>query len=248
MSLDRLGPNSITEAIIPDSLEWVYFAEYLKKVPQEHIGNIEFAFKIAKEAHAELPPRDTGEPNFSHPLMATIYLTQAGCIHPSHIQACLLHDVPEDNLLYLLKASARIDEVDTGEKFDYPHANGRDNLVALSLIENQFDYNTANIVGALTKLPSRAQTLEEKLRDERRNVRRIVRSQPGSLVVKAADRLHNVRTPRPNDIPRMLRKHEETRSLYIPAFREAIMLFPQEAGALINEIERTMRRNESLLR
>lgn len=249
MTVDNGELRFITDATIPDSLEWEYFAGLLTQVKPEYLGNIEFAFSVAKEAHSKLPPRDTGEPNFSHPLMATIYLVQAGCIHPSHIQGCLLHDVPEDNLTYLLGAQNRIFTARTGiDLGDAQDNNERAESAAFDLIERQFGYNTAEIVTALTKSPSVATTPREKAREELDCANQLRYGPPGCWVDKAADRLHNLRTPRPGDPTRILRKIEETRRWYMPVFEMGARAFPGEGVELIMEIHRTMRMQEMALR
>lgn len=244
MSLERFGPRIITEATVPESLEWDDFAKYLKNVNPEYIDNIQFTFEFAKGAHAPLPPRDTGEKNFSHPLMATIYLAQAGCIHPSHIQACLLHDVPEDNLRYLEDAQNKIYTERYGVNYEAYESDAFEGSLGLYLIESQLDPDTAHIVSAVTKRNSVATTPQGKLQEELDYIEGIGYAPPGALVVKMADRLHNIRTPRPGDRERMLRKHEETKKLYMPAFREALIYFPGEADVLIKEMNRSMHQLE----
>lgn len=241
MTRDRGEQISITPITVPESLEWEYLRDnHLKSVREEYYGNIEFAFRIAEGAHLNQPRRQTGEPFFVHPIMTAVYLTEAGCYHPSHLMAALLHDVPEDNLQFLINAQNRIFERDTGVRLYSSKKTAGEAIVAFELLEVHFGHDTAEIVESLTKPNSTARTEKGKIREERRSQNKLRNGPPGSWVVKAADRLHNLRTLPPDDPLRIQRKIVETRGGYLPIFKLAVGILP-EGQILYSEVSRQLR-------
>lgn len=242
----RGGSLLITTATVADSLAYEDFAsKYLHLFHEEYHGNIEWAYGFAKTAHSKQRPRDTGEEFFHHPLMATEYLIQAGCRHADHVMGCLTHDVDEDGKEYVLEVTRRLALHSSGLSID---PGVIEEVATYDLLERNCGFETAEIVGAVSKSESFARTQAEKDQEERDAQTQLIHGPPGGWVVKAADRLHNLRTPRPGDTARMLRKIDETRRWYIQVFEMGARAFPGEGVELIMEIHRTMRMQEMGLR
>ncbi len=232
MTVDRVELRRISKTIVPDSLKWDVFAsKYLGEIDPYFHGNIAFAFSIAEQAHKN-QSRESGEPYFSHCLMTAIYLIEAGCDHPPHIQAGFLHDVPEDNLDFLLRAQRIIVR-------EYQRI-GRENeifeIYEGGLLARFFDPETAEIIEAVTKPGLRPRTAKGKEKFEKNCQKDILNGPPGAWVLKGFDRLHNLRTMQTFDPARIVRKIIETRRWYLPIFEKAAQAFPLEGAVLLREI------------
>lgn len=242
MSIDRVELRQLPKIITPESLEWEDFASrYLGDVDPNFHGDIEFAFRITKQAQANHPPRETGEPFFAHSLMTVIYLAEAGCTHPPHFMAGFLHDVPEDNFSYILNAQRRLVRA-----YEESRTYVLYEIYEQGLLGRHFGAETAEIVRALTK--GRATPITERGRErfERDYQRQVRAGPPGSWVVKAADRLHNIRTLPNSNTDRIRRKIAETRIGYLPIFKMGARSFPIEGTVLLREIQWELERLESL--
>lgn len=237
MSASRLEGTGFPAIVTPNSLEWRDFAdEYLDRINPVSHGDIEFSFQHAKEALERLPPRHNGDPAFAHSLMATIYLLEAGCIHPHHVMATLWHDVPEDNLPYLLGLQEKID-LESGA---FPATYLPLEYSEEGLLIRHVGRDTYRIVRAVTKDESHGKSKEQKERDEFGYQLQLLEELPDSAIVKAPDRLHNVRTMPPDNPLRIFNKIVETRVGYVPIFRQGTLRYPVEGGVLLNQIERQL--------
>lgn len=231
--------SKISSLVIPKSLEWEGFAPYLKQVNPHGFGDIAFALGIAKSAHQQ-QFRQSGEPFFSHPLMAAIYLAGAGCKQPHIIAAGLLHDVPEDNLPYLLKAQNRvikeleIARIPQEELYQLYEEDGCYEEEAL--LFRHLGSGTVTIIRAVTRA---------RRQSERGYQQQLREGPPGGRLVKAADCLHNLRTLPPSDSARIVRKIAETRQGYIPIFEMAAREFPVEGRVLLDHINIELERLET---
>ncbi len=135
---------------------------------------IERAYAVAERAHAG-EERKTGEPYIQHPLAVALLLTDMG-MAPDTVAAGLLHDVVEDSDI------------------------GVENLAS------EFGPHIARLVDGVTKLDrieqeqnDRFKDKSEELRDEQEseNLRKLFMAMARDVrvvVIKLADRLHNMRT------------------------------------------------------
>ncbi len=164
--------------------------DFLKQIPHqfkpEETALLARAYAYAKEAHGA-QQRKSGEPYFTHPVAAAVILGQ---IFPdaATIAATLLHDVPEDT-----------------EK-------------TLEDVRGQFGDEVAGLVDGVTKLGHvRLRNSKDEFYVENLRKMFIATSQDVRVIlIKLADRLHNVRTL--THIPRekQVKVATETLEMYAP--------------------------------
>src|SRR5258707_3111227 len=130
--------------------------------------------------------RASGEPYVTHPIAAAEILADLG-IDPVAIEAAILHDVPED----------------TG--FDLPD------------IEERFGAEVAHLVDGVTKL-SKFSTLSHE-QQQAENIRKMFLAMADDIrvvLIKLADRLHNMRTLAALPPEKQLRIARQTLEIYAP--------------------------------
>lgn len=146
---------------------------------------IKRAFKLAKDAHAEVR-RKSGEPYIFHPIEVARIVSEEIGLGPQSVASALIHDVVEDS--------------------DY----------TLEDIERLFDENTARIIDGLTKI-SGLFDMEISLQAE--NFRKMLLTLSDDIrviLIKLADRLHNMRTMDAMPPHKQLKIASETLYLYAP--------------------------------
>lgn len=149
--------------------------------------NVRLAFEMAVDAHKE-QRRKSGEPYILHPIeVARICVEEIG-LGPTAVICALLHDVVEDTSVTLK---------DIQEKFG-------DRGVAI-----------AKIVDGLTKLDS-SQIQESKQAENFRKVLKTLVDDVRVVLIKMADRLHNMRTLKHMPKHKQLRIASETSFIYAP--------------------------------
>jgi GTP diphosphokinase / guanosine-3',5'-bis(diphosphate) 3'-diphosphatase len=145
------------------------------------------AFEIAVDAHKEMR-RKSGEPYILHPIaVARIVVEEAGLGVTSAICA-LLHDVVEDT------------------------------EITLEDIEKEFGPNYAKIIDGLTKI-SNVVDLKADTTIQAENFRKILLTladDPRVILIKLADRLHNMRTLDSMSREKQLKISSETTYIYSP--------------------------------
>jgi GTP pyrophosphokinase len=130
--------------------------------------------------------RASGEPYVSHPLAAAQILAELG-IDPIAVQAALLHDIPEDT--------------DFG----------------LTDIEDRFGGDVAHLVDGVTKLSKFSTLTHEEQQAE--NIRKMFLAMAEDVrvvLIKLADRLHNMRTLGALPHEKQVRIARQTQEIYAP--------------------------------
>ena len=131
---------------------------------RQHVERIEQAFRFANKAHYGVR-RLSGEPYIMHPLaVAKIVVSEIG-LGSTSISAALLHDVVEDT--------------------DY----------TVEDIDNLFGSKIAQIVDGLTKISGGV--FGDKASEQAENFRKLLLTMSDDIrvvLIKIADRLHNMRT------------------------------------------------------
>jgi GTP diphosphokinase / guanosine-3',5'-bis(diphosphate) 3'-diphosphatase len=130
--------------------------------------------------------RASGEPYVTHPIASAQILADLG-IDPVAVQAALLHDVPEDT--------------------EY----------ALSDIEDRFGSEVAQLVDGVTKLGKFSTLSHEQQQAE--NIRKMFLAMADDIrvvLIKLADRLHNMRTLAALPPEKQLRIARQTLEIYAP--------------------------------
>ncbi len=137
---------------------------YLKSNHRKKVEIVERAFKFAREAHRGVRRR-SGEPYILHPIAVAKIVSQEMGLGSTSICAAFLHDVVEDT--------------------DY----------TVEDIERQFGPKIANLVAGLTKISGGI--FGDKASAQAENFRKLLLTMSEDIrvvLIKMADRLHNMRT------------------------------------------------------
>ena len=154
--------------------------------PSDDLTMIAKAYKVADEAHRG-QKRKSGEPYIIHPLCVAIILADLE-LDKESIAAGLLHDVVEDTIM-------------TTEE-----------------LEQEFGSEVALIVDGVTKL-GRLNYSKDKVEEQAENLRKMFLAMAKDIrviLVKLADRLHNLRTAKYWSPEKQKEKARETMDIYAP--------------------------------
>lgn len=178
--------ESIEEYTSPEELYKDLIVRVRKYHPSDDISLIEKAYRLADDAHRN-QVRKSGEPYIIHPLCVAIILADLE-MDKETIAAGLLHDVVEDTIF-------------TTEE-----------------IKEQFGSDVALLVDGVTKL-SRLQYDGDKLELQAENLRKMFLAMAKDIrviLIKLADRLHNMRTLDHMIPEKQQEKARETLDIYSP--------------------------------
>ncbi len=161
-------------------------AEAQSHRPSINVGLIERAYSVALSAH-EVQLRASGEPYISHPLAVANELA-ALQMDAETIAAGLLHDVPEDT--------------------DFTLAD----------IEKRFGREVTRLVDGVTKLSKfgSARSMEEQQAENIRKMFMAMAEDVRVVIIKLADRLHNMRTLQYLPADKQQRIARQTMEIYAP--------------------------------
>src|SRR5438132_784808 len=212
-------------------------AETRQYLAPEELDRIERAYELASRAHQGVVRR-SGEPYIQHPLEVALLLADMR-IDADGIAAALLHDVVEDTDFTLEElrqqfGGAVANIVDGVTKFDAlagkPAAGAK--LIATS---SKREGDREAIDGFQAETPEQMeqrqkQTHELKRRQRSETVRKMLLAMaedPRVVVLKLADRLHNMRTLSVMNPAQQQNKARETREIYAPLARRLGMALVQ---------------------
>ena len=191
--LDDGKITKLQEFMSPDELYQVLISHVRKYHPSDDISMIEKAYKVACTAHKE-QKRKSGEPYIIHPLHVAIILADLE-MDKETIVAGLLHDVVEDTIM-------------TEEE-----------------IIEEFGSEVAQLVDGVTKLENiplssgSGSESDARLEMQAENLRKMFLAMAKDIrviVIKLADRLHNMRTLRYQKPESQQRIAKETIEVYSP--------------------------------
>ena len=154
--------------------------------PSSDLSMIEKAYKIASEAHKD-QKRKSGEPYIIHPICVAIILAELE-LDKETIVAGLLHDVVEDTVM-------TTDE-----------------------IASEFSDEIALLVDGVTKL-TQLDLSQDKIEIQAENLRKMFLAMAKDIrviLIKLADRLHNLRTLQYQSPQKQIEKARETMDIYAP--------------------------------
>ncbi len=196
-------------------------AQYLS--PRD-LEKVQDAFKLANEAHMGVVRR-SGEPYIQHPLEVALLLADMR-IDADGIASALLHDVVEDTDFTLEDLRSRFGDavaniVDGVTKFD----------AAASKPPTPKEKNHSGALETPEQLEQRLRTVREfKHRQRSETVRKMLLAMaedPRVVVLKLADRLHNMRTLSAMNHAQQQNKAHETDEIYAPLARRLGMALVQ---------------------
>ena len=170
----------------PDELYEELKKEVLKYHPSTDLSLIDKAYQVAKKAH-EGQMRKSGEPYIIHPICVAIILAQLE-LDKETIVAGLLHDVVEDTVMTY------------------------DDIV------REFGEEIALLVDGVTKLTQLSYSAD-KIELQAENLRKMFLAMAKDIrviLVKLADRLHNMRTLQYQKPEKQKEKARETMDIYAP--------------------------------
>ncbi|HET9879689.1 MAG TPA: bifunctional (p)ppGpp synthetase/guanosine-3',5'-bis(diphosphate) 3'-pyrophosphohydrolase [Candidatus Limnocylindria bacterium] len=161
-------------------------AEAQRHRPSINVGLLERAHELAVSAH-QGQLRGSGEPYVTHPVAVALELAELQ-MDPETIAAALLHDVPEDT------------------------------DVTLAEIEKRFGREVARLVDGVTKLSKfgSARTMEEQQAENIRKMFMAMAEDVRVVIIKLADRLHNMRTLQYLPEEKQARIARQTMEIYAP--------------------------------
>lgn len=170
----------------PDVLYGILVDEVRRYHPSADISMIEKAYAVAKDAHKE-QKRKSGEPYIIHPLCVAIILAKLE-LDKESIVAGILHDVVEDTPL-------------TSED-----------------VAREFSPEIAQLVDGVTKL-TQLNYQADKVELQAENLRKMFLAMANDIrviLIKLADRLHNMRTMEFMKPEKQKEKSRETMDIYAP--------------------------------
>lgn len=170
----------------PDELYRELVDSVKKYHPSGDLTLIEKAYKVARDAHKD-QKRKSGEPYIIHPLCVAIILAELE-LDKESIAAGLLHDVIEDTAMTL------------------------EQLIGL------FGKEVAFLVDGVTKLTQISKDMD-KIESQAENLRKMFLAMAKDIrviLVKLADRLHNMRTGQFWSPEKQKQKARETLEIYSP--------------------------------
>lgn len=168
----------------------VLYDQLIRTVRQYHpssdVSMIDKAYAIASEAHKD-QKRKSGEPYIIHPLCVAIILAELE-LDKETIVAGILHDVVEDTVM-------------TSEE-----------------IAEEFSPEIALLVDGVTKL-TQLDLSQDKIELQAENLRKMFLAMAKDIrviLIKLADRLHNLRTLQYQSPQKQIEKSRETMDIYAP--------------------------------
>src|SRR5579863_2364315 len=208
-------------------------AETRQYLAPRDLERIEHAYELANRAHMGTV-RVSGEPYIQHPLEVALLLADMR-IDADGIVAALLHDVVEDTDMTLDELRERFggavaDIVDGVTKFDTLAGTHGAQLMGSAASGQGVP---ASFDGAETaeQVERRgAEAREQKRRERAETVRKMLLAMaedPRVVVLKLADRLHNMRTLGVMNQAQQQNTARETREIYAPLARRLGMVLVQ---------------------
>ena len=166
------------------------YAELIEKIKEYHPSDdfslIEKAYKVADDAHKG-QKRKSGEPYIMHPICVAIILAELE-MDKETIIAGLLHDVIEDT------------------------------AVTKEELAKEFSPEVADLVDGVTKL-TQLNLSQDKIEIQAENLRKMFLAMAKDIrviIIKLADRLHNLRTLQYQSPAKQKEKARETMAIYAP--------------------------------
>lgn len=189
--------ESLKEYLSPEELYDDLIARVKKYHPSDDISMIQKAYQIASKAHKD-QVRKSGEPYIIHPLYVAIILADLE-LDKETIVAGLLHDVVEDTIM-------TIEEI--REEFGDDVALLVDGVTKLQQLQLSGEEQEKIADKSAEKLELQAENLRKMFLAMAKDIR--------VILIKLADRLHNMRTLKHMPPEKQQRIARETLDIYCP--------------------------------
>lgn len=166
---------------------WNSFAKHVAHFSPTEQKKIQQAYEYGKSSHGE-QKRKSGEPYFIHPIQTAITLIGLGA-DAETVMAALLHDVPEDT------------------------------AVSIEDVEKHFGATVAKLVEGVTKIKSTDLEGNPNLDNRIETIRKMIvllESDVRIMVIKLADRLHNMQTIQYMKPAKQQQYARETKEIFVP--------------------------------
>lgn len=212
------SPNSLRRS--QEQAGWEEFRGYLTGFDPQELSDIQLAYGASQAAFRGAKPRASGDSAFSHSRETAIILLKAGVKDSGTIVLGLFHDVDEDT--------------------DYFRRLGSFGRDSWDIIATAF--SSQEIPWGLDFLTEPDRDILGLTKEQAENLyhQRFIGLSERVLLVKMADRLHNLRTLQAMPIEKQRKKVEETVNVYFPLFRNVVKAFPKEGGVIMEEIKKTI--------
>ncbi|MFH1671132.1 MAG: HD domain-containing protein [Patescibacteria group bacterium] len=185
-------------------MQWSEFRVHVRHLSSEGLDRVKAAFELGEEAHKG-QKRKSGKPYFTHCIAVAHLLADMGA-DADTIIAALLHDAIEDTLL------------------------------TLEMIKKEFDSDVPSLIDGVTKLDESELKDNPTLEQETETLRKIFTTMQEDvriMVIKLADRMHNMQTLEFLDPHRQQSLAAETQDVYVKiADRLSMRDFRDELEAL----------------
>ncbi len=216
----------VKELVAPGIENHETFLERLSGFPPADQKDIDHAYDSVKKYHENQKRVNPKIRYFEH-LRATVLILLDECEiqDPNIVKAALLHDTAEDTNYFGNPAL-----------MFYPAWS----LFAQTAIAAEFGEKTASIVLSVTE--PRVNNIDIFTKKQAKTIyyEQLRNASPEALLVKMADRLHNLRTQYETPLAKQKEKVLETKEVYLPIFRQARVRYPEAADYLIGEINKAI--------
>ena len=242
-------------------------AETRQYLAPKDLERIECAYELASRAHQGVVRR-SGEPYIQHPLEVALLLADIR-IDADGIAAALLHDVVEDTH-YLLDdlqkqfGTAVTSIVDGVTKFDALVPGATSTASSTATEKTALAVTDVVLQEVQNDEQRRQQAREMKQRQRSETVRKMLLAMaedPRVVVLKLADRLHNMRTLEVMNPAQQQNKARETSEIYAPLARRLGMalvqaeledlallyLEPEKYAWLAKEVQKELQKRQSYI-
>ena len=206
------------------------FLERIKDFPEEEQMLVDAAYDLSKESHRP-QRRDSGERYFEHTReTALIIMDECQVRDPDLIISMLLHDAIEDSATF----GNRLLAYSIWEK------------TAKFRLGRFFNKRVANIVVSLTKPKEDGEEIENIEKANEFYLNNLEKAGPDSILLKMADRLHNLRSLSSTTPEKQQRIVKETKEKYWHIFQEVLDKYPKEGSYLLDQMNTEMAKYDKI--
>ena len=184
------------------------------------LDKIKFAYGQAKKAHNE-QYRKSGERYFEHIRSVVTHLVTVGVLDVDILCAAILHDVVEDTGIYGDTTRPEQFWIEDVAKLLADHFGEKVAIMVLNLTKTPYEKEIDRDYWTLERIEMEGWEPVTKAEHDRFYIERLSKSNIGTILVKLADRLHNLETQDLSNIRSIQKIVHETEQEYYSIFRSA---------------------------